>query len=306
MKHFGVCIKERLYSTKLIRDEYARIDDDKESFDNSFVDVLLVGSTILSYPKDEILPYLNEVKKYYNSLDKLSSKLRNNLNDIRKWCKILDTPKAQWDDKLISFFNKAKEDSFTLSYKDIKERQSHFDFEKSIEGRRYSDAYCKELYDDAMYNYDLNMKYFSSLSQKDFNKQVDDFLKKNDRFYEIFDLNSYKNVSGIYVMILDEYKQVYVGVASDIYKRIRQHWTKHKPLDRLVFGSIDSSKLSIDSFRALDTTRILVMADKSYYDSEDKYIRKFNKKYVLNRITGGFKMFGFAEAIDSRIKHKLL
>jgi len=40
-------------------------------------------------------------------------------------------------------------------------------------------------------------------------------------------------------------------------EHIRQHWSKTKQFDRLLWGSVTESIISIDSFRALDTTRIL-------------------------------------------------
>ena len=57
--------------------------------------------------------------------------------------------------------------------------------------------------------------------------------------------------------------------------------------DRLICGSVESSKLSIDSFRALDTTRIFVLVTNRTYHDEDKFINLFSDKYVCNRLNGG-------------------
>ena len=57
-------------------------------------------------------------------------------------------------------------------------------------------------------------------------------------------------------MVLDLYKQAYTGQAADIRMRIKRHWSGTKQFERLIFGTKESSVLSIDSFRALDTTRI--------------------------------------------------
>ena len=115
------------------------------------------------------------------------------------------------------------------------------------------------------------------------------FLKKNKKFKEIYDLNQCREESGIYILVLDEYKQVYIGVSENIKNRILQHWSAKKEFDRLIWGKIENSILSIDSFGALDTTRIFVMFENSYdaYLNEGKMVREFNQKYLLNRTAGG-------------------
>lgn len=53
-------------------------------------------------------------------------------------------------------------------------------------------------------------------------------------------------------MVLDEYRQVYIGATSEsagTAERIRQHWSGQKQFDRLLAGSVETSVLSIDSFR---------------------------------------------------------
>ena len=88
-------------------------------------------------------------------------------------------------------------------------------------------------------------------------------IKSNKKVRQIFDLNDCKEMCGIYVLVLDEYKQVYIGQAKDIKKRVMQHWSKQKPFDRLIFGGVNNSVLSIDCFGALDTTRIFVLETTS-------------------------------------------
>lgn len=156
-------------------------------------------------------------------------------------------------------------------------------------GRFYTEEFCEELREVCLRNFDLNMSFFSKLDVDKFNKEIESFLIKNKRFKEVFDLNSCKNVGGYYVMVLGEYKQVYVGRANDIHKRIRQHWATNKPFDRLIFPAHaeKTSKISIDSFRSMDTTRILVMKAKDTYSYEDDFINDFSDEFVLNRISGG-------------------
>ncbi|CAI3798207.1 hypothetical protein [Pseudarthrobacter sp. MM222] len=45
--------------------------------------------------------------------------------------------------------------------------------------------------------------------------------------------------------------------------------------------------MSIDSFRALDTTRIFASRTINYNDLESKLVRTFPPDYLLNRIGGG-------------------
>lgn len=157
-------------------------------------------------------------------------------------------------------------------------------FEK---GKCYDDAYCQGHLEDCLKNYDLNMQFFASLNHDQFNNEINSFLEKNDKFEEVYDLKQYKNVKGYYLMILDEYCQVYVGTTKDIKDRIQRHWSGRTPFDRLIFGWAETSKLSIDSFRALDTTRIYAYKTDLVYDDEDGFVSYFSPKFVANRTAGG-------------------
>ena len=137
------------------------------------------------------------------------------------------------------------------------------------------------------YNFELNMKYFNSLSSDEFNKYLEEFMLENE-FVEISDLKNYIGISGIYVMVLDEYKQVYIGITNNgIKERIKQHWNANKEPERLIFGQAFNSVLSIDSFGALDTTRIFVKTDGDLYAIENKFVEEFDKRFLLNRTMGG-------------------
>lgn len=139
-----------------------------------------------------------------------------------------------------------------------------------------------------MENYDLNIKFFQQLDHNKFNAEIESFRKKHKYFVSVQDLTQYESVSGYYIMVLDEYCQLYIGNTTNIKKRIRQHWSKNKEFDRLVFGSsINASKLAIDSFRALDTTRIYAYATKNLYSLEDKFISTFSEEFLCNRLSGG-------------------
>lgn len=162
---------------------------------------------------------------------------------------------------------------------------------------RYSDAHCELLQRRALHNYDLNMAYFDTLDDAEFHEALVRFTK-NRRFVEVADLGSAafadpyeRRIDGyLYIMVLGKYKQVYIGMTTmPLKKRIQQHWNKQKELDRLVFGSVERSRISIDSFGPLDTTQIYAKAfvGKKSGDlerTEARYIRDFDGKYVLNRL----------------------
>lgn len=162
-------------------------------------------------------------------------------------------------------------------------------------GKVYSESYIKKQIEDSLYNYDMNMEYCYSLSKEEFNKELLNFLEKADFFVETTDLTSVNEIPGYYVMVLDEYCQAYVGRAKNIKKRIQTHWSKQKEFDRLVYGSKEKSILSIDSFRAYDTTRIFMYLTADIEGQEDIFINMLDQKYLLNRTKGG-RLNGLSEA----------
>ena len=113
------------------------------------------------------------------------------------------------------------------------------------------------------------------------------------KFKDVTDLNALKDTKGLYIMVLDEYQQVYIGTAAfgtNIKKRIMNHWSTKKHFGRLLNGRVENSILSIDSFGALDTTRIFykkLQSNEEIYLLEEKYIKDFKPEYRLNRVAGG-------------------
>ena len=93
-------------------------------------------------------------------------------------------------------------------------------------------------------------------------------------------------------MALDKYKQVYIGISvseQGIKGRILKHWRKQKEFDRLIYGRIENSIISIDSFGALDTTRIYYKEIPKGVDLDDyerKLVDAFKPEYRLNRVAG--------------------
>lgn len=138
----------------------------------------------------------------------------------------------------------------------------------------------------ASLNYDMNMRYFESLDHDEFSKYISKKCKKF-KLKECTDLNELIEVEGVYMMVLDNYKQVYIGISSNIKKRIMTHWNAKKSLERLIFGDICESGLSIDSFGALDTTRVFYRETNVLHNNEEKIVTDFDSRYTLNRTAGG-------------------
>lgn len=135
-------------------------------------------------------------------------------------------------------------------------------------------------------NFDANMLFFSSLDEVDFLNYVDKFVKKF-RFKECTNLNDLNFIEGVYMLVLDQYKQVYIGQSTNIKNRVLSHWNGRKSLERLIFGDVCNSILSVDSFGALDTTRIFYIKSCSCFTLEEKILKSFNNRYALNRTAGG-------------------
>lgn len=168
----------------------------------------------------------------------------------------------------------------------------------------YTDAWCQQHYENCIKNFELNMAFYESLSQEKFNKKLRSFLRKHTGFKPVTDLKQFDGESGYYLMVLDEYKQVYIGTSENIKKRIQTHWRTQKEFDRLIYGSVDTSRLSIDSFRALDTTRIYAYKTWNTYNKENKYIEFFPDAYICNRNAGGRMEFGTLSVFAARKERK--
>ncbi|MGL5353480.1 MAG: GIY-YIG nuclease family protein, partial [Clostridium sp.] len=185
----------------------------------------------------------------------------------------------------------SKKSSFTIIMKSC-------DYEDKRE-KLYTNEWCEKHQKNCLENYDLNMQYLSLLNRDEFNEELNKFLKSNECFVEVFDLNQYDSKPGYYIMVFDEYKQIYIGTTQDIKKRIRQHWNKNKSFDRILcpIGAIDTSIISVDSFRPLDNTRIFGYVTKETFDREDEFIKGFPAKFMTNRMAGGRVTEGLFQAI---------
>lgn len=170
-------------------------------------------------------------------------------------------------------------------YKTDEDRKKEFDDE---ECRIYSDLFCDEWQEKCLINYDKNMKFFSQIPKEEFEKELTKVIEANKKLIAIHDLNQCKGMCGIYILVLDEFKQVYIGQAIDIKRRILQHWNKCKGFDRLLWGGVNRSVLSIDCFGALDITRIFVLNTNSLNYNERSLVEKLPDHLKLNRIGGGY------------------
>ncbi|TSE15049.1 GIY-YIG nuclease family protein [Arthrobacter sp. KBS0703] len=151
-----------------------------------------------------------------------------------------------------------------------------------------TDEFCRRHREMALENFDLNMAFFAQIPQESFDEALGEMLRKNKRLRPVTDLKTLDGEWGVYVLVLDEYRQAYIGQSSwDMRKRIKAHWTGTKQFDRLLWGGVEESVMSIDSFRALDTTRIFAARTINYDAMEARLVRSVPPDYLLNRIGGG-------------------
>lgn len=171
--------------------------------------------------------------------------------------------------------------------------------------RIYTDAWCIEHRERALQNFDRNMAHFASLDHAEFNQALGEAVAAQRGMVPVDDLNLWAGKAGLYLMVLDHHCQAYVGVTESkggIQSRIRQHWTQRQPFDSLMFGSVDESIMAIDSFRALDTTRIFAAKVGNPQRLEDALIASIPAKFLLNRVRGGGgNLLGFASLAGAEI-----
>ncbi|HEV7185916.1 MAG TPA: GIY-YIG nuclease family protein [Leifsonia sp.] len=122
----------------------------------------------------------------------------------------------------------------------------------------------------------------------------------------VADLRTLDGVEGFYVMVLDGYRQAYVGQTHDIRRRIKRHWAGTKQFDRLLGGEVHESVLSIDAFRALDTTRIYAAKSVKADVLETRIVSLFPADFLLNRINGGLMTGFWAMLMTAEIKRRQL
>ena len=309
--HFGLKLGTKKSGHKLTRDNYSIVNNKTSLFDH-MIDYFFNDDKYKSMPKEWTIRYFAKMMEHCNSVPRserpsfmnkritfIESELSNYYN-IKNDCKSILDETVNLNEQL-----KDKRQFKNISVREL-DFISMFDWEKDITGSYYTEEWCRKQQRDVIENYDLNIEFFKCLDRIEFDAQIDSFKDKYSQFKEVSDLNPYMGSSGYYVLIADEYKQLYVGTSITIGKRIRQHWNARKQFDRLLFpmGAIDKSIIPFDSFRALDITRILVYETDSVFDIEDEFIRQFDAKFVGNRMSGGIPQ-GLLHAI-SMIKSRTL
>lgn len=152
---------------------------------------------------------------------------------------------------------------------------------------QHSDVYLLVQRDAALINFDLSIRYFESLDADQFESALQDVLAKGRVFEPVESLPDWDGVPGAYIMVFDEYRQFYVGQANDVRKRIKQHWSRSKSFDRLIWGSKYDSILPVDELRALDTTRIYAARSSNPYALERRAEKAADRRFCMNRMAGG-------------------
>ncbi len=128
--------------------------------------------------------------------------------------------------------------------------------------------------------YSAVMNNASKSTHKDIEKAIKVFKSIDNGVKLIRDLNVLDGISGIYLLILDNYNLCYVGQAANMKKRILNHWQK-------------SDGTRIDMFKALDTTRIyaLPLLGDDYIERtnaiEHELVERIPDYVTINVMAGG-------------------
>ena len=183
----------------------------------------------------------------------------------------------------------------------------------------YNEEFIKRNKEAILKNLNLNLKFYTELDSEEFNKNLDKVLKlkNNNGLKKVTDLKEYIGKKGIYIMVLDKYKQIYIGQSKrDVVERIINHWKRKVEFENLLIGKVNESKLSIDTFGMLDTTRIYIEdIDPLYYNNSEKIdkreeylINSIPEQYLINKVGGGLRLDGIDSLksfIDTYKKRKL-
>jgi hypothetical protein len=89
----------------------------------------------------------------------------------------------------------------------------------------HTDEFCSRHREAALVNFDLNMAFFAQIAQESFDEALSEMLRKHKRLRPVTDLRSLDGDVGVYVLVLDNYRQAYIGQSWDMRKRIKTHWS---------------------------------------------------------------------------------
>lgn len=189
--------------------------------------------------------------------------------------------------------------SFEIALSSLRAKNAYVD-DTCTEYRR---EWCEEYRALCLENFDFNMRFFECLDSQEFNVELVRFLKKHDGFFPVTDLKECYGRAGYYIMVLDQYKQMYVGKSDHVGERIKQHWSNTKAFDRTLLPVYNTqSVFSVDFFRALDTSRIFVWYSRLSEGIERELVSDVPKKFSLNRVGGDITTL--MEAIATFHDHK--
>lgn len=204
-------------------------------------------------------------------------------------------------DKRTSFYFKNNPKAYEINKSDIDEgKVPRYDLALDKKGLTYTDEWCEKHREQALKNFDMNMEYYKYVG-KNFEEKLNEFLLTDgSEFKEYYSLNHEDmKKPGIYMLVLGEYKRIYIGITrkQTLRRRILKHWSTVKQFDRLIWGSVNSSIISIDSFGCLDTTRIfLIPVDSEAID--ELYEKKLQitsspliYNFLQNRTSGGMTTY---------------
>lgn len=146
----------------------------------------------------------------------------------------------------------------------------------------------EELVEILCNNLKINLQYFKNLEKDEFEIELMRIVNKY-HFEEIKDVSSYKDC--LYILVIDEYKQFYVGkTVRELKKRVNDHWRAKIITERQIFdGGNEYSRIKVDNFQMFDTTRIFVCPDYKKIINEN--IEFANNKKIEKTNTFGYEDF---------------
>ena len=140
----------------------------------------------------------------------------------------------------------------------------------------------------AILYYKASIEYFKKLNKLEFNQALNKLLDLYT-FKEVKNLKEVAKKNGIYLLVLDNYKQIYIGqTCDDLRKRILRHFKR-----KLSFAEVPIVRPytpPIDAFKPLDITRIYVLytpIQNVLDDIEANLIHNIDNKFILNKTIGG-------------------
>jgi len=227
----------------------------------------------------------------------------NHFDYMKKNCKYNKLTRENYAviNKNTSFYYRKNPDADSINKSDIERgRSPRYDLAADPKGLTYTDEWCEKHREAALKNFDMNMEYYKQVG-KEFEDRLNEFLLTDGKeFKEYYSLNHEDmRKPGIYMLVLDEYKRIYIGstMKQTLRRRIMRHWGRVMPFDRLIWGSADSSIIAIDSFGCLDTTRIFLIPfdvgeENRLYDEEFNYTSSpLIYDFLQNRASGGMTTY---------------